>query len=289
MRIAWLLPLAALVACAGIGDGGPNLVACLVDEELAVVDPNVAPPGFTLTPAEALSRSVGAWSGRLDRTDDAQVDLTLQIDVAGPLTVQRRSWQTSPNGRLEGAASGLDCEDTYALPVTVTLAAPPDIDLALERVATVTASGNASFDVRIDAADHAGGAAPPPEALHDPAEISAIDLWVTGRRGDGAWSGEVGFGIERLHGADGGPDGTVSYTFVAFGSWTAAEDPPRSSTPPAEHPLGSSGLWVNDPTAGRIPSEVDTTRPDATGVTLRAEGGDVRFARLGAWRMAGVW
>lgn len=31
------------------------------------------------------------------------------------------------------------------------------------------------------------------------------------------------------------------------------------------------------------------TRPDATGVHLRAEGGDVRVARLEAWRMAGVW
>ena len=226
MRIVWLLPLATLVACAGIGDGGPSLVACLVDEELAVVDPNVAPPGFTLTPAEAMSRSVGAWSGRLDRVDDAQVDLTLQIDVAGTITVQRRSWQTSPNGRLEGAASGLDCEDTYALPVTVTLAAPPDIDLAIERTVTVTASGSAGFDVRIDAADHAGSATPTPEELHDPAEISAIDLLVDGRRGAGAWSGDVGFGIERRHGADGDPDAAVSYAFVVYGSWTAAEDLP---------------------------------------------------------------
>ena len=31
------------------------------------------------------------------------------------------------------------------------------------------------------------------------------------------------------------------------------------------------------------------TRPDATGVTLRAEGGDVAVERLHAWRMAGVW
>jgi len=226
MRIAWLLPLAALVACTGIGDGGPNLVACLVDEELAVVDPNVdpnvAPPGFTLTPAEALSRSVGGWSGRLDRVDDAQVDLTLQIDVAGTMTVQRRSWQTPPNGRLVGAAAGLDCEDTYALPVTITLAAPPDIDLALERIVTITASGIAHFDVRIDEADHPGSATPSPEELHDPAEISSIDLLVDGRRGDGAWSGDVGFGIERRHGADGDPDASVSYAFIDYGSWTAS-------------------------------------------------------------------
>ncbi len=226
MRIAWLLPLAALVACAGIGDGGPSLVACLVDEELAVVDPNVAPPGFTLTPAEALSRSVGGWSGRLDRVDDAQVDLTLQIDVADTMTVQRRSWQTSSNGRLVGAATGLECEDTYALPVTITLATPPDIDLAFDRTMTVTASGIAGFDVRIDAADHAGSATPSPEELHDPAEISAIDLLVDGRRGDGAWSGDVGFGIERRHGADGDPDASVSYAFIDYGSWTATTGPP---------------------------------------------------------------
>ena len=31
------------------------------------------------------------------------------------------------------------------------------------------------------------------------------------------------------------------------------------------------------------------TRPDATDVFLRAEGGEVRIPRLGAWRMAGVW
>ena len=226
MRLAWLLPLAILVACAGIGDGGPSLVACLVDEELAVVDPNVTPPGFTLTPAEALTIAVGGWSGHLDKVDDAQVDLTLQIDAAGTMTVQRRSWQTSPNGRLVGAASGLDCEDTYALPVTVTLAAPPDIDLALERIVTVTASGIAGFDVRIDAAEHAGSATPSPEELHDPAEISSIDLLVDGRRGDGAWSGDVGFGIERRHGADGDPDATVSYAFVDYGSWTASTGPP---------------------------------------------------------------
>ena len=226
MRIAWLLPLATLVACAGIGDGGPSLVACLVDEELAVVDPNVTPPGFTLTPAEALTIAVGGWSGHLDKVDDAQVDLTLQIDVAGTMTVQRRSWRTPHDGRLVDAATGLDCEDTYALPVTVTLAAPPDIDLALDRTMTVTASGIAHFDVRIDEADHPGSATPSPEELHDPAEISAIDLLVDGRRSDGAWSGDVGFGIERRHGADGDPDATVSYAVVDYGSWTATTDPP---------------------------------------------------------------
>jgi fructan beta-fructosidase len=31
------------------------------------------------------------------------------------------------------------------------------------------------------------------------------------------------------------------------------------------------------------------TRNDATGVRLRAEGGEVRVPRLEAWRMAGVW
>ena len=226
MRIVWLLPLATLVACAGLGDGGPSLVTCLVDEEHAVVDPNVAPPGFTLTPTEALSRSVGTWSGHLDRVDDAQIDLTLRIDLAGTMTVQRRSWRTPPDARLLDAASGLDCEDTYALPATVTLEAPPDIDLALERTVTVTASGVAGFDARIAAADHAGNATPSPEELHDPAEISAIDLLVDGRRGDGAWSGHVGFGIERRHGADGDPDATVSYAFVDYGSWTATTDPP---------------------------------------------------------------
>jgi beta-fructofuranosidase len=31
------------------------------------------------------------------------------------------------------------------------------------------------------------------------------------------------------------------------------------------------------------------TRPDATGVTLRSEGGDARVERLEGWRLAGVW
>jgi beta-fructofuranosidase len=38
-----------------------------------------------------------------------------------------------------------------------------------------------------------------------------------------------------------------------------------------------------------ITARAYATRPDATGVTLRAEGGDVAIERLEGWRMASVW
>ena len=226
MRTAWLLTLAALVACAGIGDGEPNLVACLVDDEQAVMDLDTAPTGFTLTPAEALARAVGHWSGHLDRAAGGRVDLTLRIDADGELTLQRRSWQPSPDRWRAEAADGLDCEDAYALPASVELLALPDLVLAGALLVTVTASGVAGFDLRIAAAENGGSAAPAPDQLHDPDEVSTVDLLLHGHRTDGPWSGEVGFGIGRHHGAPGDPDGAVSYTVVDYGTWTAGSSPP---------------------------------------------------------------
>jgi len=224
MRIAWLLPLAALAACAGPGTGGPNLVACLVDAEHAIVDVDATPTGFALTPAEALALAVGGFEGRLDRADGAKLALTLRIEVTGAMTLQRRSWQPSPEGWRAEATDGLACEDAYAWPATVELRALPELDLAEGLVLTVTASGVATFAVRLDAAAHDGTAAPAPDDLSDPDDITAIELLWGGHRAADTWSGDVGFGIERRHDADGGPDGTVSYTYVAYGAWTAAAD-----------------------------------------------------------------
>jgi hypothetical protein len=231
MRTAWLLPLAALVACAGPGTGAPNLVACLVDTEHAIVDLDAAPTGFALTPAGALALTVGGFTGHLDRADGAQVGLTLLIEATGAMTVQRRSWQPSPEGWRAEAADGLACEDAYAWPAAVALRALPDLDLGESLVLTVTASGMAAFAARLDAAEHDGTAAPPPDDLFDPDAITAIGLLWDGHRATDPWSGSVGFGIERHHGAD-GADGTVSYTYVAFGAWTAAAEVSGDRPPP---------------------------------------------------------
>lgn len=232
MRIAWLLPLAALAACAGPGTGAPNLVACLVDAEHPIVDLDAAPAGFALTPGGALALADGDFAGRLDRADGAQVDLTLRIEASGPMTLQRRSWQPAAEGWRADAAGELACEDAYAWPATVELRALPDLDLAEGLVLTVTASGAATFAVRLDAAAHDGSAAPAPGDLVDPDDITAIALLWGGHRAGDAWSGDVGFGIERHHGAVGDPDGTVSYTYIAYGEWTAAAEASGDRPPP---------------------------------------------------------
>jgi hypothetical protein len=215
---ALLVPLMALAACAPPGSGDPNLVGCLVDTETAIDDPQARPPGFTLSPAEARARALGLATGGLDRHDGARIDLTLTVDAAGPMTLQRRSWQTPPGGwRAESASAELDCEDAYALPVTVAMQALPDLDLAEATTLTVTARGRAAFHLRIDAAAHRGSAAPATGDVDD--AVTAIDLLLDARRDDGPWTGELGFGIERRHGL--GPDGSVSYAFHTFGSWDA--------------------------------------------------------------------
>ena len=215
---AWTLAWVALAACGSPGSGDPNLVGCLVDTEHVVDDLDARPPGFSLSPAEARARALGLATGSLDRHDGARIDLNLAIDAAGAMTLQRRSWQTPPDGRGAESASGLDCEDAYALPVTVRLQALPDFDLTETTTLTVTASGRAAFDLRVEGEDHPGSAAP--EDVDD--AVTAIDLLLGGRRDDGPWAGEAGFGMERRHGAVGAPDGTVSYTFSPYGDWSAA-------------------------------------------------------------------
>jgi hypothetical protein len=215
--VAWI----ALAACVAPGGGDPNLLGCLVDAEEAVTDPDARPPGFSLSPAEARDRALGPTEGGLDRHDGARIGLDLQIEAAGAMTLQRRSWQASGgHGRPEPAAQ-LDCEDAYAVPVSVRLQALPDLDVVGTTTLTVTAGGRSAFDLRIDAAAHAGSAAPRAGDVDD--DVTAIDLWLGGGREAGPWVGEVGFGIERRHGE--GPDGTVSYAFHPYGGWTAASHP----------------------------------------------------------------
>jgi hypothetical protein len=220
---AWLLALVGFAACAGTG-GDANLVGCLVDTETEIRDGQTLPPGFSLTPAEARARALGLANGALDRHDGIRIDLTLAIDAAGAMTLQRRSWQTpSGNGRPE-PASQLVCEDAYALPVHVRFEALPDFDLTETTTLTVTASGRAAFVVRSDASAHAGSASPRPDDVDD--QVTWIDLLLDARRDAGAWAGEVGFGIERRHGR--GPDGSVSYTFSPWGAWEAVAVAPTS-------------------------------------------------------------
>jgi hypothetical protein len=180
--------------------------------------------GFSLSPAEARTRALGLATGVLDRHDGARIDLTLTIDAAGPMTLQRRSWQPLPGGWRPEIASGLDCEDAYALPVAVALQAPPDLDLVETTTLWVTASGRAAFHLRVDAAAHPGSAAPPPGDVDD--DVTAIDLLLDAERDDQPWRGEVGFGIERRHGQ--GPDGSVSYSVSHWGAWEADEVVPTS-------------------------------------------------------------
>jgi hypothetical protein len=214
---ALLVPLVALAACAPPGSGDPNSIGCLVDTETAIDDPQALPPGFSLSPAEARARALGLATGGLERHDGVRIDLTLAVDAAGPMTLQRRSWQAPPGGwRAEGAPE-LDCEDAYALPVTVAVQALPDLDLAEATTLTVTARGRAAFHLRVDAAAHRGSAALAAGDVDD--DVTAIELLLDARRDDGPWMGEVGFGIERRHGR--GPDGSVSYAFHTFGSWDA--------------------------------------------------------------------
>jgi hypothetical protein len=217
---AWWLALVGLVACAGTG-GDPNLVGCLVDTETEIGDTQALPPGFSISPAEARAGAIGFATGDLERHDGTRIDLTLAIEAAGAMTLQRRSWQTPPgNGRLE-PASALDCEDAYALPVTVHAQALPDLDLLESTTLTVTASGRASFHLRVDATAHLGAAAPRSDDVDD--HVTAIEMLLDARRDGGAWAGEVGFGIERRHGAAGDPDGAVSYTVSPWGAWVTAD------------------------------------------------------------------
>lgn len=90
----------------------------------------------------------------------------------------------------------------------------------------------ATFAVRLDAAEHDGTAAPPIDDPFDPDAITAIALRWVGHRATDPWSGDVGLGIERHHGADGGPDGTVSSAYVAHGGWTAAAEASGARPPP---------------------------------------------------------
>jgi hypothetical protein len=221
---ALLLALVALAACAPPDSGDPNLAGCLVDTETAIDDPQAIPSGFTLSPAEARARALGLAAGGLDRHDGVRIDLTLTIDAAGPMTLQRRSWQTPPGGWRAESASDFDCEDAYALPVTVAVQALPDLDLVEATTITVTARGRAAFHLRVDAAAHRGSAAPADGDVDD--AVTTIDLLLDAGRDDGAWTGEVGFGIERRHGL--GPDGSVSYAFSPWGAWEAVAVAPTS-------------------------------------------------------------
>lgn len=218
-----LVPLVALAACARPGGDDPNLIGCLVDVETAIDDPHVRPTGFSLSPAEARDRTLGLATGGLDRRDGARIDLTLAIEAAGAMTLQRRSWRSPPGAWRADVASGLDCGDAYGLPVTVGLQALPDLDLVETTTLIVTARGHATLHLRVDAAAHPGSAAPAPGDVDD--DVTAIDLLVDARRDDRPWAGEVGFGLERRHGA--GPDGSVSYGFSPWGAWVTAAATPQ--------------------------------------------------------------
>jgi len=214
-----LAALAALAACPAPGGGNTNLVGCLVDTEQQVTDLGSTPPGFSLSPSEAHARALGRATGILERRDGAHIGLTLMVDATGPTTLQRRSWQTPSGGWQAETTFAFDCEDTYALPVVVRIQALPDLDVTESTTLTVAASGRVTFDLRLDAGAHPGSAAPPSRDVD--AYVTAVDLLVGGQRDDGPWAGEVGFGIERQHGAADDPDGTVSYTFSPYGDWSA--------------------------------------------------------------------
>lgn len=248
-RAALLLLLVSLqlTACGTPGDGVPNLVGCLVDEEIAIIDMRSTPSGFDLSPEAALALVIGSWEGTLERDDGAAIALTLHTIETGPMLVQRRSWREVDGPMRERAAAtrpgasgstepepgpgpsdnGLDpftCEDTYALPIDLELRALPELDVQHALRVTVSASGAASFALRIAADEHDGSAAPATGDLTGPGTITAIELLVHGARDAGPWTGEVAFGIERHHGANGGGDTTVSYSQSPYAAWSAEEE-----------------------------------------------------------------
>ena len=242
--LALLLLSLLLPACGTPSDSAPSLVGCLVDEEVAITDMTITPSGFELSPEAALALVIGHWEGTLERHDGAAIALTLHTTATGPMLLQRRSWRavegpstelasaprtgvpgsTAPSTGPGPAGDGLDtfaCEDTYALPVELDLRALPDLDVQHAFRLTVSASGAATFALRIGAAEHDGSAAPAAEDLAGPGTITAIELLVHGARGSGPWTGEVAFGIERHHAHDGGGDAAVSYSQSAYATWSA--------------------------------------------------------------------
>lgn len=213
-----------LAACNSADHGQPSLVGCLVDEEHVVTDTASIPAGFTLSPADARTLALGQWTGELERDDGGAVTLTLELDANGAMLLQRRSWRAPTDGGIEPADAALACEDTYALPVALVLRALPDLDIDVATVLTVSASGSASFAARLAAVDHTGNAAPAAADLAGPGTVTMIELLLDGWRREGPWAGDVGFGIERHHGADGDGDGSVSFSQVGYGSWSAPGD-----------------------------------------------------------------
>ncbi len=260
-----LLLLLLLPACGTPGDGAPGLVGCFVDEEVAITDMTSTPSGFELSPEAALALVIGHWEGTLERYDGAAITLTLHTTASGAMLLQRRSWRSVEGPITEPASAprigvpgstapatgpgpgpgpgptddGLDtfaCEDTYALPVDLDLRALPDLDVQHALRLTVSASGAASFGLRITTDEHTGSAAPAPDDLAGPGTITAIELLVHGARGSGPWTGEVAFGFERHHGPDGGGDATVSYSQSEYAAWSAeAELTPAGRARRAAH------------------------------------------------------
>jgi hypothetical protein len=197
-RATWWLALVGLVACAGTG-GDPNLVGCLVDTETEIGDAQALPPGFSISPAEARAGAIGFATGDLERHDGTRIDLTLAIEAAGAMTLQRRSWQTPPgNGRLE-PASALDCEDAYALPVTVHAQALPDLDLVASTTLTVTASGRHRSTC---ASTRPPTSAPPPRSgttstTTSPRSTCCSTPGATAERGRARWGSASSGGMAR--------------------------------------------------------------------------------------------
>lgn len=194
--------LALSVGC-GSQIGEEALVGCLEDSREATPLNDVA-DGFTESPADALARLAGTFTGS---SDLGAGDTTFRVTPIDQPYVVRRSWRSESDDGREPAMPlpESDCPDIYAFPSEVQLTVTGQLDETVVSELQVTTEGAASVWTTIDLSELTGPAEPP----FDPSTKEVVELQISAWHDGGAWQGEANWFYEDPPSGT-GPDSTVS-------------------------------------------------------------------------------